>query len=217
MLTALVGSFLLVAVAEFGDKTQLLTLMLACRYRAWQVLLGVGAAIVALQLLATAVGSTLARFVPAETMSWIAGGLFVAFGVWTFVTASDGDDDEEGEASRTSRFGPSASAFVAFFIAELGDKTQLMTATIAADPSIAAGPLHFVGGAGVTPTAGAGTFAMVWLGSTLGMFAVNVLAVAVGSAIGSRLPRKLIARVAGVVFLLFGVVTLISAWNGGAG
>lgn len=215
MLTALIGSSVLVAVAEFGDKTQLLTLMLACRYRAWQVLLGVGAAIVALQLLATAVGSALARFIPPSTMSWIAGGLFVAFGVWTFVTASDGGEDED-EASRASRFGPVASAFVAFFVAEFGDKTQLMTATIAADPSVAAGPLRLLGGGAAAPEAGAGTFAMVWLGSTLGMFAVNALAVAVGSAIGTRLPRKLIARVAGVVFLLFGAAALFAAYSGGA-
>ncbi|TLM78813.1 MAG: TMEM165/GDT1 family protein [Actinobacteria bacterium] len=213
MLTPLLGSLLLVAIAEFGDKTQLLTLMLAARYRAWQVLVGVAGAIVVLQLLATAVGSTLARLVPASALAWVAGGLFIGFGVWTFLTASDAPEDEK-EAARTSRFGATASAFVAFFVAELGDKTQLMTATIAADPSSAAAPLRALGLAPSVPAAGLATFGAVWLGSTLGMLAVNGLAIAVGSAIGTRLPRKLIARVAGVVFVSFGLATLWPAVAG---
>lgn len=206
-----VGTAVLVAIAELGDKTQLLTLALAARHRASRVLLGVAAAVVVLQGVATLAGGALGALVPRGVVSWAAAALFVAFGVWSIVTAG-----REGPPERESgrRLGPAVSAFAAFLLAELGDKTQLMTAAIAADPGIAAAPARLLGFDVVAASPGIGTLAAVWAGSALGMFAVNAIAAAIGSAIGSRLPRAAVSRFAGVVLLLFGAAALVAAWRG---
>lgn len=213
MLAVLFGTFVLVSIAEFGDKTQMLTLALAARYRLGPVLLGVGAAILLLQALAVIVGGVVARALPAGLVGWLAGGLFLVFGVWTLATAASGDGGEEDPAT-PRRAGPTLSAFGAFLLAELGDKTQLMTATIAADPGAALGPLRALGAPVAAADGGLGTTAAVWLGSVLGMFAVNALAAVAGSAIGSRIPRAVVGRVAGVVFILFGLATLAQVIGG---
>lgn len=207
----LVGTAVLVAIAELGDKTQLLTLALAARHGASRVLLAVGAAIVLLQGMATVAGGALGTLVPRAFVSWVAACLFVAFGVWTIATAGR---EEPAEAVRGRRVGPAISAFAAFLVAELGDKTQLMTAAIAAEPSIAAVPARILGAGGATAGSGIGTLASVWVGSALGMFAVNAVAALIGSAVGSRLPRAIVARVAGAALILFGVAALWAAWRG---
>jgi putative Ca2+/H+ antiporter (TMEM165/GDT1 family) len=101
----------------------------------------------------------------------------------------------------------------AFFVAELGDKTQLMTVSIAADPSAALRTLERVVPGLQAPAAGAvGTMVGVWLGSTLGMLLADGVALLIGFLLGARLPERLIRRFAAVVFVLFGVVTLVSAF-----
>jgi putative Ca2+/H+ antiporter (TMEM165/GDT1 family) len=137
--------------------------------------------------------------------------------VWTL----RGDRGDGDDGSRVGRFGPVVTVAVAFFLAELGDNTQIMTMTIAADPAAvlrafgAAGPaiadaLARVGlsGEGLTPTA---VFWGVWMGSTVGMMIADGVAIVVGSVLGRRLPERLITRISGVVFILFGVVTAAAA------
>ena len=149
---------------------------------------------------------------PQVVLTWIAGALFVGFGIWTL----RGDSVDEDEATGPARFGPILTTGIAFFIAELGDKTQIMTMTIAADPGAA---LRTFGGfaarwlpAGLAPPTGAAAFMGVWLGSTLGMVIADGLAILVGSVLGKHLPERLITRISGVVFILFGVAMVAGAY-----
>lgn len=198
----------LVVLAELGDKTQLLVLMLAARYKVGQVLLGVFGAVLALHLLSVAAGRLIGGLIPESVIAYVTGALFIGFGIWTL----RGDDDEEEEGAGSGRFGPVLTTFVAFFLAELGDKTQIMSMTIAADPSAALRSFGsvFDGWATVEP-AGVGAFLAVWFGATAGMMIADGAAVAVGSLLGRRLPERLLTRISGIVFILFGVVTIGAA------
>lgn len=203
----------LVALAELGDKTQMLTLVLAARYKPRQVLLGVFLAVLALQAVAVAAGGLVGTLLPASVVGVVAGFLFIGFGLWSLRRATDEDDGESPSAG--GRFGPVVGVAGAFFLAELGDKTQLMTMSIAADPGAAARSVGFLGGAFPAIETGPLTYVAVWLGSTLGMMLVNGLAVALGAALGSRISPRTIARISGVVFIAFGVLSIASALLGG--
>ena len=205
MLYAFLVATILIALAELGDKTQLLALMLACRYKAWQVMLGIFGATLLIHLLSTVVGAAVGSFIPAGVLTWVAGVLFVAFGAWTL----RGDSVEDEVAEKPSRFGPIVTSAIAFFLAELGDKTQIMTMTIAADPGAA---LRTFGGfaAGWLPAASTSGNRIpvlfgVWMGSTLGMVIADGLAIIVGVVLGKALPEKLITRISGVLFIVLGV------------
>lgn len=203
----------LVTLAELGDKTQLLVLAFAARYRPVPVLIGVTIAVLALQLLATVVGRAAGALLPERLISIGAGLLFIGFGIWTW--RDSGDDEAAEDAGPTSRFGPIVAVAAAFFVAELGDKTQLMTISIAADPAAALRTLGSIAPAVSPPDPGAlGTSVGVWLGSTVGMLIADGLAIAVGAVLGQKLPEKLIRRVAAVVFVVFGLITLASAFIG---
>lgn len=219
MLYAFLVATILITLAELGDKTQLLALALACKYKAWQVLVGITVATLAVHFLSTIAGQLIGDVIPRLWLAVLTGLLFIGFGVWTL----RGDKDEDAE-SAPSRFGPIVTAGVAFFLAELGDKTQIMTMSIAADPAAmlrtlgAAGPgvarwLASVGAAaeGLTPTA---AFWGVWMGSTVGMIIADGIAIIAGAMLGKRLPERLITRVSGVVFILFGVLALVAAFRG---
>jgi putative Ca2+/H+ antiporter (TMEM165/GDT1 family) len=221
MLYAFAVTTILIAMAELGDKTQLLALALACRYKAWQVLVGIFVATLAIHLLSTIAGQLIGDVIPKLWLSIVTGLLFIGFGVWTL--RGDGDEDEK---ATPSRFGPIVTVGVAFFLAELGDKTQIMTMTIAADPAAvlrtfgAAGPAisDALKAIGLTAQGldGAQTFWGVWLGSTVGMMIADGIAILVGSVLGKKLPERLITRISGWIFILFGVATLIAALIGSA-
>jgi Ca2+/H+ antiporter, TMEM165/GDT1 family len=205
VLYAFLVATILITVAELGDKTQLLALILATRYRPMQVVTGIFVATLLVHLLSTLAGAALGAFIPQAVLTWIAGLLFVGFGIWTL----RGDSVDEDADSPPSRFGPVVTSGIAFFIAELGDKTQIMTMTIAADPGVAlrsfagfaAGWLPAVPAAQVS----AGVLVGVWLGSTLGMVIADGIAILVGAVLGKKLPEKLITRISGAAFILFGV------------
>ncbi|HEY5506369.1 MAG TPA: TMEM165/GDT1 family protein, partial [Coriobacteriia bacterium] len=175
MLYSFVVATVLIALAELGDKTQLLALCLAARYRWWQVLAGIFAATVFIHFFSTLLGQAVGSLIPELWLGIITGALFVGFGVWTL----RGDSDDGDDGTKASRFGPIVAVAIAFFLAELGDKTQIMTMTIAADPAAvlrafgAAGPaltgaLARVGLSAEGLTS-AQTFWGVWMGSTVGM------------------------------------------------
>lgn len=219
MLYALAVATILVALAELGDKTQLLALALACRFKAWQVLVGIFAATLAIHLFSTLAGQLVGNVVPKLWLAMATGVMFVGFGIWTL----RGDSVEDEEADRSGgRFGPIVTVAIAFFLAELGDKTQIMTMTIAADPAAvlrtfgAAGPAITSALASVGLTSegltGTSTFWGVWLGSTIGMMIADGIAIVVGSVMGKRLPEKLITRISGTIFILFGLATLVAAF-----
>lgn len=205
MLSAVLVALVLVTLAELGDKTQLLVLALAARYRTRDVVLGVAGAILALQLLATAAGGLVGSLVPRTALAVVTGTLFIGFGVWTLL--AHGDDEEDEDVAHRGGLGPLAAVAGAFFLAELGDKTQIMTMSIAADPGAALRTLGTLG-RHLAASSGAPAFVGVWLGSSLGMMVADGLAIIVGVALGKKLPEKAIRRVSGAVFIAFGALTL---------
>jgi putative Ca2+/H+ antiporter (TMEM165/GDT1 family) len=176
-------SLLLIALAEMGDKTQLVALAFATRFRPRVVMAGIFVATLVVHLFSVAIGEALGLMIPAFWLTLAAGAAFIGFGVWTLRGDTIGDDT----ASRTRRFGPFLTVAIAFFVAELGDKTMLATVTLASQFQEAF---------------------PVWLGSTLGMVVADGLAVLVGLAAGRRLPVRAIKYGSAGVFILSGVLTL---------
>ena len=179
------ASLFFITVAEMGDKTQLVALSFATKYKAWKVIAGVFLATLVVHLLSVVIGQQTSAFIPMYYLKIIVGASFIAFGLWTL----KGDKLEE-EDKKVSRFGPLLTVAVAFFLAELGDKTQLATISMAAQYK------SFIG---------------VWLGSTLGMVIADGLAIIVGIVVGKKLPERIIKYVSAAIFIGFGVYTLLEA------
>jgi putative Ca2+/H+ antiporter (TMEM165/GDT1 family) len=175
------STFLIIAAAELGDKTQLLVLGFVSRYPVWEVIGAVTLATALLMLLAVAFGGAINYYLPPFYVQFFAGTLFILFGLWTLF----GKVEKEGEKKR--RGNPFWMIFSAFFLAELGDKTQLATFALSAQYGA---PL------------------MVWLGATLGMAGVNVLAALAGKWIKRFLPERSLKLAGAAVFLIFGLLTL---------
>lgn len=168
---------LIVALAEIGDKTQLLALLLAARFRKpWPIIWGIVLATLANHFAAGAVGNWVADFFAPATLSWILAASFVAVALWTLVP--DKLDDEDSSALK--RYGPFLTTLIAFFLAEMGDKTQVATVMLAAQYP------HFI---------------LVVLGTTLGMLIANVPVVLAGNSAAERLPLTLIRRLAATAFI----------------
>jgi putative Ca2+/H+ antiporter (TMEM165/GDT1 family) len=184
---ATVLSFAVIFVAELGDKSQLMALTFATRFRMWPVLIGITVATAVVHAVSVAVGFGLGSALPTGWISLIAGLAFLGFGAWT-LRGDHLTDEERSKAERTTRSAIIAVS-VAFFLAELGDKTMLATITLA------------------TQHGWFGT----WLGSTLGMVAADAIAIAIGQQLGKRLPEKAIRYGAAALFAVFGGWLLIEA------
>ncbi|MBW0105487.1 TMEM165/GDT1 family protein [Pseudonocardia sp. KRD-291] len=180
-LAAFFISFGVIFVAELGDKSQLMALTFATRYKPLPVLIGITIATSVVHLVSVAVGYGLGAAIPTGWISLVAAVAFLGFGAWT-LRGDSLSDDEEAKAQKS---GGSAvvAASVAFFLAELGDKTMLATITLATQ--------H-------------GWFG-VWLGSTVGMVIADALAIVVGRHLGRRLPERVIAVGAATLFVVFGL------------
>ncbi|MDN5913722.1 MAG: TMEM165/GDT1 family protein [Pseudonocardia sp.] len=180
-LAAFAISFGVIFVAELGDKSQLMAMTFATRYRALPVLIGITIATSVVHLVSVAVGYGLGAAIPTGWISLVAAVAFLGFGAWTLRGDSLSDDEE----AKAQKAGGSAviAVSVAFFLAELGDKTMLATITLAT---------------------GHGWFG-VWLGSTVGMVVADALAIAVGRQLGRRLPERVIAVGAATLFVIFGL------------
>ncbi|MEM8748320.1 MAG: TMEM165/GDT1 family protein [Actinomycetota bacterium] len=181
-------ALVVVFVAELGDKTQLVALSLSARYRTAQILGALGATIVVLQTLSVAAGSLIGESVDPDVVGAIAGLMFIAFGVWSWREAMGDPSDAGGEERPAGTRGLVAVA-AAFFVAELGDKTMLTTAGLAADRDA-------VG---------------VWVGSTLAMLAATWIAVVAGVGLVRRIGRRRLQLGGAIVFVVIGVVTLLGA------
>jgi putative Ca2+/H+ antiporter (TMEM165/GDT1 family) len=184
-LVATAVSFAVIFVAELGDKSQLMALTFATRFKPWPVLIGITAATAIVHLVSVAVGYGLGATLPTGWISLVAGIAFLAFGAWTL----RGDSLTDDEKSKAERSTGSAILAVggAFFLAELGDKTMLATITLA------------------TQYGWFGT----WLGSTVGMVAADALAIVVGQQLGARLPERAIKIGAAVTFAVFGTLLVL--------
>ena len=176
-----------VALAEIGDKTQLLAFILAARFKKpLPIILGILAATVINHGLAGALGAWITSTISPEVLRWVLGASFIGMAIWTMIP----DKIEEEETQIAQRFGIFGATFITFFLAEMGDKTQIATVAMAAHYSA---PL------------------MVVIGTTLGMLIADVPAVFAGDKLANKIPMKLVHSIAAAVFSLLGVATLLGA------
>lgn len=178
--------FLTEFIAEMGDKTQLMLIALTSKYKLKDIILGTAAAILVLNGLAVLAGGLVSEFIPDWLIKTIAALAFLYFAASTIA----GDDDDEGEedGKLKIKFAPLA-VFCTFFVAELGDKTQLTAITFGANE-------------------GMGAALIVWLGCSLGLFAADILGMLVGYLLKSKVPEGLLNTLAFAIFSVFGVYTL---------
>lgn len=173
-----------VALAELGDKTQLLALLLAARFRApVPVIAGIVTAVLANHLMAGAVGTLLAAVLAPAVLRWLLVASFIATAVWMLVP-----DKEPVSGTRLARFGAYGTTVVTFFLVEMGDKTQIATLALAAKYHV------------LVP---------VVAGTTLGMLIADVPAVLLGRVVAERIPVQLMHRIGAVVFLALAVLALV--------
>lgn len=184
---ALLVSTGVVALAEIGDKTQLLAFILAARFKKpLPIVAGILAATLINHGLAGALGAWITAVISPEILRWVLGASFIAMAAWTLIP----DKIEEEETQIASKLGVFGATFVTFFLAEMGDKTQIATIAMAA---------HYA-----TPW-------LVVVGTTLGMLIADVPAVFVGDKLADKIPMKLVHSIAAGVFALLGIATLLGA------
>lgn len=179
---AIINSFLLVFISEMGDKTQLLALVLAARFKKpLPIMMGILVATILNHALASYVGSFITNYVSQDILKWVLAATFVGFGLWMLIP-----DKDEGFEDK-HRWGAFLTTTVAFFFAEMGDKTQLATVALGAKY---AAPLW------------------VTVGTTLGMLGADGLAVFLGHKFTDRVPMTLVHRIASGLFILFGIAII---------
>ena len=186
---AFIVSTSVVALAEMGDKTQLLSLILAARYRKpLPIVFGILVATLLNHAMAGALGAWLSSLMRPEVLNWVMAAAFIAMGLWILVPDKLDEDDV---AVPKQQMGVFFATVVAFFLAEMGDKTQFATIALAAQYS--------------------DVFSVV-LGTTLGMMMANAPAVSLGNRFAQRLPTKIIHIIAAIIFIAIGVLTAVKAW-----
>jgi putative Ca2+/H+ antiporter (TMEM165/GDT1 family) len=186
---ALLVSTGVVALAEIGDKTQLLAFILAARFkRPWPIIWGILVATLLNHALAGALGAWLTSLTSPQVLRWVLGLSFIAMAAWTLVP--DKMDENDSDARSAQRLGVFGATFVAFFLAEMGDKTQIATVAMAARYADAF---------------------LVVAGTTLGMMLANVPAVLIGDKLAHKLPIRLVHGIAALIFAVLGVATLMGA------
>ncbi len=184
---ALLVSTGVVALAEIGDKTQLLAFILAARFKKpLPIILGILVATIINHGLAGALGAWITSAVSPAVLRWVLGASFIGMAVWTMIP----DKIEEEETRAAGRFGIFGATLITFFLAEMGDKTQIATVAMAAHYS--------------TPV-------LVVIGTTLGMLIADVPAVFIGDKLSKRIPMKLVHSIAAAVFAALGLATLLGA------
>ncbi len=186
-MTTLLLAFGVIFVAELGDKSQLMALAFATRYKALPILIGITIATAAVHAVSVLIGAVVSVSLPTKAITFVAGLAFLAFAAWT-LRGDRLDDDDEARVRRNAR-SPIVAASTAFLLAELGDKTMLATITLASTRNVW----------------------WVWLGSTIGMVAADALAIGLGKALGARLPERTIRIGASVSFVVFGVLLIVEA------
>ena len=175
-----------VALAEMGDKTQLLAFLLAARFKKpVPIILGILLATIVNHGFAGALGAWITTLLSPNTLGWILGISFIAMAIWTLKP----DEIEEDEAKIAGRFGVFGATTITFFLAEMGDKTQIATVALAANYS---------------------SVILVVIGTTLGMMIADVPAVFIGTKFAQKVSMKLVHGIAAAVFAVLGVITLLN-------
>jgi len=177
---AFISSFLFIVLAEMGDKSQLLALAFATKYNPYKVILAIFIATFINHSLAVFLGQFLTTIVPVDVISFIAALSFIGFGLWTIR-----GDKLEGEEKRESKYGPVATVAIAFFLAEMGDKTQLATISLAVEYR---------------------SFISILMGTTLGMVTADAFGIIAGIVLSKRIPERTIKWFSAAIFILFGLV-----------
>jgi putative Ca2+/H+ antiporter (TMEM165/GDT1 family) len=174
----------IVALAEIGDKTQLLAFILAAKFRKpVPIIIGILVATMANHAFAGALGSWITSVVAPETMRWVLGLSFIAMAIWTLIPDKFDEDD-----TKLARYGIFGTTLIAFFLAEMGDKTQVATVALAAQYQ---------------------TLIAVVAGTTFGMMIANVPAVIMGDRIANKMPVRLVHAIAAGIFAVLGIMTLV--------
>lgn len=191
---ALLSSLGMVAIAEMGDKTQLLSFVLAARFRGrhWVIVAGILVATLLNHLLAALLGDWIATTVDATVLGWVLGLSFLGFAVWAMIP-----DTLDGAGQSTGKHGAFITTLILFFIAEMGDKTQLATVALGARYGAQYGAQY------------AG-FGLVTIGTTLGMMLANVPAVLLGEKLCEHVPLSKMRFIAAALFAIFGVAILVN-------
>ncbi len=180
-------SFGVIFVAELGDKSQLMAMTLASRYKPWPILAGITVATAGVHAVSVLIGAVAGKSLPTNWITLIAGIAFLLFAAWTLRGDELTEEDEAAAArARRSAF---VTALIVFFLAELGDKTMLATITLA------------------TREGWFGT----WLGSTVGMVVADAMAIGIGALLGRTLPERVVRIGASVLFLIFGALLIVEA------
>ncbi len=183
-MTAYITSLVFVVLAEMGDKTQLLAMAFASRYRWQTVLSAVFVATLCNHFLAVVAGNLLTNIVPLHYIQIAGAASFIVFGLWTLR-----GDELRGEDQRF-KYSPFWTVAIAFFIAEMGDKTQLATVALATRFN---------------------SIVQIWLGTTSGMIVADAFGIIVGIVLGKKIPERIVKWFAAIVFILFGVLGLYNA------
>lgn len=187
LMEALFVSTGVIALAEIGDKTQLLAFILAARFKKpLPIIAGILAATLLNHGIAGVFGAWITTVISPDIMRWVLGGSFIAMAIWTLIP----DKIEEEETQIAGKLGVFGATFVTFFLAEMGDKTQIATVAMAA---------HY-----------AAPF-LVIMGTTLGMLIADVPAVFVGNKFATKIPMKLVHSIAAGIFAVMGLLTLFQA------
>jgi putative Ca2+/H+ antiporter (TMEM165/GDT1 family) len=174
----------IVALAEIGDKTQLLAFILAAKFRKpIPIIIGILVATIANHAFAGALGSWITSMVAPETMRWVLGVSFIAMAIWTLIPDKFDEDD-----AKLARYGVFGTTLIAFFLAEMGDKTQVATVALAAQYQ---------------------SLIAVVAGTTLGMMFANVPAVIMGDRIANKIPVRVVHAIAAAIFAVLGAMTLL--------
>lgn len=187
-MTAFIASFIFVLLAEMGDKTQLLAMAFAAKYSAHKVLIAVFIATILNHTLAVLTGHFLTVIIPIKIISLIAALSFILFGLWTLR-----GDKLAGEDKKESRFGPIITVGIAFFLAEMGDKTQLATISLAIEYR---------------------NMLSVLIGTTLAMVAADAFGIVIGIIMRKHIPEKSIKWFSAIVFILFGIISAYRTLTG---
>ncbi|MCE5341373.1 MAG: TMEM165/GDT1 family protein [Planctomycetaceae bacterium] len=182
---AFIASLFFVVLAEMGDKTQLLAMAFATKYKAHKVLIAVFIATIINHALAAYTGRLLSAVMPMDIINLIASLSFIGFGLWTIR-----GDQLHGEDKKETRFGPIITVGIAFFLAEMGDKTQLATVSLAVEYN--------------------NTF-NVLMGTTLGMVIADAIGIIIGVVMHKHIPEKAIKWTAAIIFMIFGFVGIHNA------
>jgi len=185
-MTAFIASFVMIFFAEMGDKTQLLALAFSSKYKLGQVLAGAFLATIVLNSAAVGAGKLLVSIVPFNVITVIAALSFVAFGIWSLKS----EHGEENKTGRT-RFGPIATVFLAFLLAELGDKTQLAAISLSIEYK---------------------SFIAVLCGSSLALFSADTIGIMAGGILKKYVPESSVKWISALLFIFFGLWSLVKIY-----